>query len=393
MELETDLDTNEQHPSTGKRMIVMILGVVGLALLIAAIWISAILTRIHGAPKGEPPQTVTTTSAAYSAWQPALSAVGTLRAMKGADLAFEVAGVVTRIGTHPGRDVKQGQLLIQLNDSVEAAQLKQLQAALSLTRVNLARAKEQLAIHAISQGDYDAALADFQGKEAAVQQAAAVVAKKRLNAPFGGRVGILTTSPGAYLNAGISAVTLQQLDPIYADFYLPQRDVASLKQGQRVEMAFDAFPGQSFKGEVTTINPKVDAATRNIQVEATLRNPKHQLLPGMFASVSMEVGSKVQYLTLPQTAITYNPYGATVFVARKGEFTGPDGAKHEGLKAEQVFVTTGLTRGDQVAILKGLEAGDVVVTSGGLKLKNGTPLIVNNSLTPSNDPNPAPQER
>ena len=393
MELETDLDTNGSRPSTGKRMVVMILGVLALALLIAAIWISAILSRIHGAPKGEPPQTVTTAVAADGAWQPALSAVGTLRAVKGADLAFEVPGVVTRIGAHPGRDVKQGQLLIQLNDSVETAQLKQLQAALSLARVNLARARGQLAIHAISQGDFDAAQADFRVKEASVQQAAAILAKKRLRAPFGGRIGILTTSPGAYLNSGISAVTLQQLDPIYVDFYLPQRDVASLKPGQKVELSFDAFPGQSFKGAVTTINPKVEAATRNIQVEATLRNPKHQLLPGMFATVSMEVGSKVEYLTLPQTAITYNPYGATVFVAKKGEVVGPDGRKKEGLLAEQVFVTTGPTRGDQVAILKGLDPGSVVITSGGLKLKNGTPLIVNNSLTPSNDPNPAPQEQ
>ena len=393
MELETDLDTNEPSPSTGKRMMVMILGVVGLALVIAAVWISAILTRIRSMPKGGVPQTVTTTTAAYDAWQPALSAVGTLRAVKGADLAFEVSGVVTRIGAHPGRDVKRGQLLVQLNDSVEAAQLKQLQAALSLARVNLSRAKEQLAIHAISQGDYDAAQADDRVKEASVQQAAAIVAKKRLSAPFEGRVGIITTSPGAYLNSGVSVVTLQQLDPIYADFYLPQRDVASLKAGQKVDLTFDAFPGQTFKGKVTTINPKVDGATRNIQIEASLRNAKHQLLPGMFVSVNMEVGGKVNYLTLPQTAITYNPYGATVFVAKKGEVVGPDGQKKEGLLAEQIFVTTGPTRGDQVAILKGLDAGAVVVTSGGLKLKNGTPLLVNNSLRPSDDSNPAPQEQ
>ena len=393
MELDTDLDTNGQSPSTGKRMVVMILGVLGLALVIAAVWISAILTRIRSMPKGGVPQTVTTTTAAYDAWQPALSAVGTLRAVKGADLAFEVSGVVTRIGAHPGRDVKRGQLLVQLNDSVEAAQLKQLQAALSLARVNLSRAKEQLAIHAISQGDYDAAQADDRVKEASVQQAAAIVAKKRLSAPFEGRVGIITTSPGAYLNSGVSVVTLQQLDPIYADFYLPQRDVASLKAGQKVDLTFDAFPGQTFKGQVTTINPKVDGATRNIQIEASLRNAKHQLLPGMFVSVNMEVGGKVNYLTLPQTAITYNPYGATVFVAKKGEVVGPDGQKKEGLLAEQIFVTTGPTRGDQVAILKGLDAGAVVVTSGGLKLKNGTPLLVNNSLRPSDDSNPAPQEQ
>ena len=393
MDMETTLDIPGAGPGTGKRMVVMILGILGLALLIGLVWIAAISARIRSQPKGEPPQTVTTTVAAYDTWQPGLSAVGTLRAVKGADLAFEVSGVVTRIGATPGGTVQQGQTLIQLDDSVEAAQLKQLQAALALARVNLARAREQLAIHAISQGDFDATQADFKVKEASAQQAAAVVAKKRLSAPFAGRVGIISTSPGAFINSGTSVVTLQQMAPIFADFYLPQRDASSLATGQTVELAFDAFPGQVFKGRVTVINPKVDGTTRNIQVEASLRNAGHRLLPGMFAGVTMQVGAREKRLTLPQTAITYNPYGATVFVVKQQGVAGPDGRNREALQAEQVFVTTGPTRGDQVAILKGLKPDDVVVTSGGLKLKNGTPLIVNNSLPPSNDPNPAPQEQ
>ena len=390
MELETNLDTPEPQPNTGKRMVTMILALLGLILLIAVIWMAAIAMRSKHQPKGEPPQTVTTTLAALEGWQPSLSAVGTLRAVQGADLAFEVAGVVTRIGINPGSEVKQGQLLVQLNDSAEAAQLRQLQAAFTLAKLNTERTQELLTAHTISQGDFDAVEADRRAKEAAVAQAAALVAKKRLSAPFGGRVGLIATSPGAYINAGVSVVTLQQLDPIYADFYLPQKNASSLKLGQKVDMAFDAFPGLTFKGKVTAINPKVDGTTRNIQVEATLRNPKRQLLPGMFVSVSMQVGAPEKHITLPQTAITYNPYGATVFVVKKPEGSGP-GA--EGLVASQAFVTTGPTRGDQVTILKGLEAGSVVVTSGGLKLRNGTPLIVNNSLTPANDPNPTPQEQ
>lgn len=393
MDLETNLDANEAKPSTTKRMIIMILCVLGLMLLIVAVQFTAIMKIVSSQPKGEPPQTVTTTTAAFDTWQPALSAVGTLRALKGADMAFEVAGVVTQIGARPGSEVKQGQTLVQLNDSVETAQLRALQAAAALSRVNHDRAKQQLEIHAISQGDFDAADADLKAKEAAVQQAAAVVAKKRLTAPFPGRVGLITTSPGAYINSGVSVVTLQQMDPIYADFYLPQREVSQLKEGQKVELRMDAFPGRAFAGKVTAVNPKVDGATRNIQVEATLPNPKRELLPGMFASVNMEVGSKEKHLTLPQTAITYNPYGATVFVAKKGEVAGADGQKKEGLVAQQVFVTTGATRGDQVAVIKGLDEGAVVITSGGLKLKNGTPLIVNNSLLPANDANPAPQEQ
>ena len=394
MSLETTPDMNLPAPSTGKRMALMLLGILAVVVLLALIFIGGLTKMLKGMPKGEPPATVTTTNAAYDEWQPSLSAVGTLRAVKGADLAFEVAGVVTQVGAKAGAEVKQGQLLVQLNDSVEAAQLRALQAGLALAKVNHDRAKQQLDIHAISQSDYDAADADYKAKEAAVQQAAAVVAKKRLSAPFSGRVGLITTSPGAYLNSGVSVVTLQQLNPIYVDFYLPQREATSLKPGQKVDLALDAFPGQPFEGRVTAVNPKVDGATRNIQVEATLANPKAQLLPGMFASVNLEVGAKAKYLTLPQTAITYNPYGATVFIAKKGEVVGKDGLKHEGLVAQQVFVTTGPTRGDQVAILKGLDEGAVVVTSGGLKLKNGTPLLVNNdTLQPSNDPHPAPQEQ
>ncbi|MBS1783924.1 MAG: efflux RND transporter periplasmic adaptor subunit [Acidobacteria bacterium] len=385
---------NLPQPSTGKRMMWMILFVIVLVILLAGVMIAGITKMIKSSPKGEPPAAVTTTTATYDEWQPTLSAVGTLRAVKGADLAFEVAGVVTQVGARAGGEVKQGQLLVQLNDSVEAAQLKAAQAGATLAKVNRDRAKQQLEIHAISQGDFDASDADYKAKEAAAQQAAAVMAKKRLSAPFSGRVGLITTSPGAYINSGVSVVTVQQLDPVYVDFYLPQRELASIASGQKVDLTLDAFGGQAFTGKVTAVNPKVDPSTRNVQVEATLPNPKRTLIPGMFANVSIEVGSKQKYLTLPQTAITYNPYGATVFIAKKGEVMGMDGKKHEGLMAQQVFVTTGPTRGDQVAILKGLDEGAVVVSSGGLKLKNGTPLAPNNKgVLPSNDANPAPQEQ
>ncbi|HTL98531.1 MAG TPA: efflux RND transporter periplasmic adaptor subunit [Holophagaceae bacterium] len=394
MELETSPDLNLPKPSTAKRMIVMILLVLALVVILAAVFAGGLVKMISSSPKGEPPQTVTTTTAAYDEWQPTLNAVGTIRAIHGADLAFEVSGVVTQIGAKPGSLVRQGQPLVTLNDSVEAAQLRQLQAGANLSKVNLQRAKEQLEIHAISQGDFDAADADYKAKEAAVQQAAAVLAKKRLVAPFSGQVGLITTSPGSFINSGVSVVTLQQMDPIYVDFYLPQRELAKLTNGQKVDLSLDAFGGQAFTGRVTAVNPKVDPGTRNVQVEATLPNPKRQLVPGMFASVALEVGSKQKYLTLPQTAITYNPYGATVFIAKKGEAVGPDGKKKEGLVAQQVFVTTGPARGDQVAVLKGLDEGAVVVTSGGLKLKNGTPLAPNNAgVVPTNDPNPAPQEQ
>ena len=394
MELETTPDMNMPKPSTGRRMTWMLI-IIGFVLFIVVGFniLTQVMTAKFMAGQGEPPATVTTSTAALDTWQPSLDAVGTLRAVKGADMAFEVAGVVTQIGAKPGSEVKQGQTLVQLNDSVEAAQLRGLQAAAALSKVNRDRAQQQLEIHAISQGDFDAADADLKAKAAAVQQAAAVVAKKRLSAPFNGRVGLITTSPGAYINSGVSVVTLQQMDQLYADFYLPQREMGALKQGQKVTLALDTFPGQPFEGKVTAVNPKVDGSTRNIQIEATVPNPKHQLLPGMFASVSMEVGAPERHITLPQTAVTYNPYGATVFIAKKGQVKDKDGKLVDGLVAQQVFVTTGATRGDQVAIVKGLDEGAVVVTSGGLKLRNGTTLIVDNSLPPTNEPNPAPQEK
>ena len=394
MQMETAPELNAPRPSTGKRMLWMILFVIGLVVVLIAIMGAGLAKMFATMPKGEPPAVVTTATAAYDEWQPTLDAVGTLRAVKGADLAFEVAGVVTQVGAHAGGEVKQGQLLVQLNDSVEAAQLRAAQAGAALSKMNRDRARQQLEIHAISQGDFDAADADYKAKEAAAQQAAAVTAKKRLSAPFSGRVGLITTSPGAYINSGVSVVTVQQLDTVYVDFHLPQRDLARIAAGQKVDLHLDAFGDQPFTGKVTAVDPKVDPSTRNVQVEATVPNPKRILAPGMFANVSVEVGAKQRYLTLPQTAITYNPYGATVFIAKKKEVAAPDGKKQEALVAQQVFVTTGPTRGDQVAILKGLDEGAVVVTSGGLKLKNGTVLAPNNSgVLPANDANPAPQEQ
>jgi membrane fusion protein, multidrug efflux system len=200
-------------------------------------------------------------------------------------------------------------------------------------------------------------------------------------------------------------VTLQTIDPVYVDFNLPQKSIGSLQVGQVVNVTSDGFPGVTFPGKISAISPKVDTTTRNVVVEATLANPKRQLLPGMFANASVEVGDRKHYLTLPQTAITYNPYGSTVFLvltadeaaaAAKAKSNGASApapaASGNGLVVQQAFVTTGETRGDQVAILSGLKEGQQVVTSGQVKLKNGTPIVIDNSVVPANSPNPTPQE-
>ncbi len=400
-------------------MILMIIGVVVLIAIIAGIKVLLVMRMIASFPKPAP-AVVTTSIAKYQPWQPAISAVGTVRAARGADLALDVSGLVTAVNLKSGDDVKQGQVLLQLRDSEDVAQLHQLQAAAALARITFERAKQQLAVQAISKADYDNAAADLKAKEAAVAQQQVNVDKKQLRAPFSGRAGIITVNPGAYLNAGTTIVTVQQMDPLYVDFYVPQRELARVHANQRVSLHLDAFGKREFTGEVTAINPKVDNDTRNVLVEATVPNPDGVLTPGMFTNVSVDVGEQVRYLTLPQTAIVYNPYGETVYVVmterefeqvqaeeanKNGDSTDAGASKSDGkqqgtsqtpppdaLVVRQTFVTTGPTRGDQVAILSGIPEGTQVVTSGQLKLKNGAQIKIDNKYKPADNPNPTPQE-
>jgi membrane fusion protein (multidrug efflux system) len=376
-----------------KRMLIMLGCVV---LLVAALALGKFLQirqLIASSPKPGP-QTVTAVKVESLEWQPQITSVGTLTAVRGVDLASEIAGLVREVKFKSGQDVQVGAVLVQLNADSDIAQLRSLEAAAELAATVLARDRAQLAAQGISQAQVDADVADLKGKQALVTQQAALVAKKTIRAPFAGRIGITTVNPGQYLNPGDKIVTLQTIDPIYVDFFVPQKQVAGLSVDQSLTLSNDAYPGVAFPGKISAINPKVDPATRNIQVEATVANPKRQMMPGMFANVSVDMGEKHRYLTLPQTAITYNPYGSTVFVLKPDD--SKDAKKDEKgnpqLVAQQVFVTTGPTRGDQVAILKGLSEGQLVVTSGQLKLKNGTPVVVDNSVQPANNPNPTPQE-
>jgi membrane fusion protein (multidrug efflux system) len=270
----------------------------------------------------------------------------------------------------------------------DLAQLHALQAQADLAKVVNERDRQQLAIEAISKNAFDSSSADYKAKAAQVEQQAALVAKKNLKAPFSGRVGIVSSNPGQFINSGDKILTLQTIDPVFVDFTLPQNVAAQIKKDQVVNVVSDGFGNQIFKGKITAVSPKVDSNTRNIQVEALVSNPDKKLLPGMFASLKVDLGDKVRYITVPQTAVTYNPYGSVIYIVKQG--TAKDGKP--SAEAQQVFVTTGPTRGDQVAILKGIQIGDTIVTSGQLKLKNGTPLIVNNNVTPTNNPNPTPQE-
>jgi membrane fusion protein, multidrug efflux system len=334
-----------------------------------------------------PPSTVTAIRAELHPWQPQLKAVGSLRAVRGVDVTSEISGLVRTLRFKSGDNVKAGQVLVQLNADADIAQLHALEAAAELAGTVYTRDRKQFDVQAISQAALDADIADLKSKRAQVAQQVALVNKKTISAPFAGRLGISTVNPGQYINPGDKIVTLQALDSIYCDFLLPQQELSRISLGQKVIVISDTYPGRRFEGRITAINPQVDAATRNFQAEATLASPRHELLPGMYASVEVQAGAVERHLTLPQTAVTYNAYGDTAFVVEESG-KGPDGKPF--LAVRQTFITVGGTRGDQVAILKGIKEGDMVVTSGQIKLKNGSPVIINNQVQPANEAAPQP---
>ncbi len=375
------------RPSLWRRMLLMVLAV---ALLVGLIVGGKVLLvmKMMSTMKPPAPPTVTTAAATVQDWRNQIDTVGSLRAWRGTDLSTEVAGLVRAVRIRSGQGVGAGDPLFELNDDAERAQLQALQAAADLARTTLARDRDQLAASAVSQATIDADEADLRSKLAQVDQQRAVLEKKTIRAPFAGRTGITTVQPGQYLNPGDKVVTLQSTDTLFIDFNVPQREMGRVALGADVDVSVDAWPKRLFRGKVNAISSAVDTGTHNVLVEATVKNPKRELLPGMFAKVGLLVGTHERYVTVPQTAVSFNPYGATVFVAESAKGEKADGPR----TAKQIFVTTGATRGDQIAILKGLQEGDQVVTSGQLKLKNGAALIVNNKVVPLDDANPAPQE-
>ena len=373
-----------------KRMIIM-LAIVGVLFggLFGFKALLPIMARQGMAAKGIPSQTVSTAKAQFTEWQGEFQAVGTLRAVRGADLAPELSGLITAIHFQSGQEVAEGAPLVQLNNESDVARLQSLMAAVELAEANYDRDQKQLAIQAVSQAVVDADAATLKSAKAQVAEQRALVAKKLVRAPFAGRLGIRAVDVGQYVNAGTKLVTLQALDPVYVDFFAPQKSLGRIALGQKIVLKTDAFQGQQFPGEVSSIDPKVDPATRNVQVRATIRNPKRSLLPGMFATVVIASGGPQRFLTLPQTAVSYNPFGDTVFIVEESK--GKD--DKVALVAQQKFVTIGEARGDQVAILSGIKEGDTVVTAGQIKLRSGIPVIVNNAIQPTNEPAPKPKDQ
>jgi membrane fusion protein (multidrug efflux system) len=334
-----------------------------------------------------PPTTVTAAPAGQDTWGDSLSAPGSLEAVQGVTMAAETSGKVVKIGFEPGATVQAGDLLIELDTTTESAQLQAAEATAALAKANLDRARELRQSSTNSPADLDAA--DAQAKQALAQAESirSVIAKKTIRAPFAGRLGLRLVNLGQILREGDTITTLQTLDPIYVNFSLPQQQLAQLVPGTAVRVTSDATPGKVYAGEINAVSPQVDAATRNISVQAKIANLDETLRPGMYATVEVVLPTKVPVLIIPVTAVLYAPYGDSVFVVdeQKDEKSG----KTVQVLRQQ-FIRIGASRGDFVSVVDGLKAGEVVVTSGVFKLRPGTHVVIDNTLAPKAELNPKP---
>ena len=370
-----------QSNKTTKAMVLMLFFLV---LLFGSVFAYKFATILFMSHPVMPPVSVSAMHATYQEWQPKLRALGTLRAIQGVDITTELPGRIKKIHLTSGSHAEAGDLLVELSANSEIAQRDALQATVELAEITYKRDKSQFAVRAISQATLDFDKADLDNKKALLAQAESTLAKKTIRAPFTGTLGISAISLGQYLNTGDKIITLQSLDPIYVDFFLPQQALASLKVGQKITLKIDTYK-EAFVGQVTAMDPKIDASTRNIQIEATVPNPNLKLYPGMFGEVDVYTGAPQRHLTLPKTAISFNPFGEIVYVITE---TGKDKAGKPILSVQQKFVSVGESRGDQTTITKGLKEGDQVVLAGQQKLKNGTVVAVNNDVLPDTDPAP-----
>jgi len=337
---------------------------------------------------GPPPVTISTVVAEADRWDRRVESVGSFRAVQGADLSTEESGVITKIHFANGAEVKENDLLLELDTETEQANLRSAEAEQDLARTVYERTKRLRQNNTVPQSDLDAAESQLRKMTALVEQLKATIRKKQLNAPFSGRLGIREVNLGQFVNYGDKIVTLQSLDPIFVDFLLPQQLIAGLQLGKKIQVLTDVYPGRVFEGELTAINSEIDRVTRNIRLQGTLKNSEGALRPGMFARVILSLGEAEDVVRVPATSLLRAPYGDSVFVVL--EKSREDGSKM--LVAEQRFVRSGRTMGDFVAITEGLQAGDTVVSAGVFKLRNGSPVKVNNSLAPQPQLAPEPED-
>jgi membrane fusion protein (multidrug efflux system) len=374
--------------SKRKPIILAISGIITLVVLIFGIKVLQI-GKMMSTPMVMPPTTVSSAIVKEEDWAPTLSAIGSVSAVQGAVVSTELGGVVAEIDFQNGGVAKKGDLLMRLDSSAEEAQLHTAQADLELARANLERERNLAERKVVSKQEFDAAQSTFGQKQGAVDNMRSFITKKEVRAPFDGMLGIRQVNVGQMINSGQQVVQLTALDKVYVDFALPQQNLPQLGTGYDARVHADALPGREFKGKVTAINSMVDTVTRNVGVQATLENPDHVLRPGMFVKVDVILPEKSKTLVIPGSAVSYAPYGNSVFVIEKGK--DPKTGK-ESQSLRQAFVRIGEARGDFVSVTEGLKAGDVVVSTGVFKLRNGMPVVINNDLAPKPQLNPRPMD-
>jgi membrane fusion protein (multidrug efflux system) len=372
-----------------KRMVLMLMAVFAFIAVVGFVKYQQIQAAIaQGASYQPPPEAVTTLVAEQEQWQDSVSSIGTLEAVHGVTVSADLPGIVERITFDSGESVQEGELLVLLDTRQERAQLKAAEARRELTRLSLDRVRGLRQKGVTSQAELDGATAGYDEAVANVGEISAAIERKAIRAPFAGILGIRQVDLGQYLQSGDPVVPLQSLDPIHVNFNVPQQDLSKVRVGGDVRLTSEGIPGAELSGKVTAIDSVVDRATRNVQVQATLRNVDAILRPGMFVEVRVMLETSRPVVTLPASAILYAPYGDSVFVVE--DITAPDGRVYRGVR--QQFVKLGSTRGDQIAILSGVEPGQEVVTSGTFKLRNGAAVLVNNDIQPGNNPAPTPED-
>jgi len=365
--------------------------IAGLVLLVVILFgIKAMqIGKMMSTPMMMPPTTVSSAVAKEEDWAPVLSAIGSVSAVQGAVVSTELGGVVAQINFQNGGEAKKGDVLLKLDSSAEEAQLHTAEADLELARANLQRTQGLATGKVVSKQELDAAQSTFGQKQGSVDNMRAFITKKQVRAPFDGQLGIRQVNVGQSIDARTPIVQLTALDSVYVDFALPQQELPKLATGFETRVRTDGLSGREFKGKLTAINSMVDAVTRNVGVQATFENPDHTLKPGMFVKVEVVLPNKSKTLVVPGSAVSYAPYGDSVFVVEKKK--DPKTGK-ESQALRQAFVRIGESRGDFVSITQGLNAGDVVVSTGVFKLRNGMPVTINNDLAPKPQLNPTPAD-
>lgn len=375
---------------TSKAVWKVVAGLIGIFVIIAGIKALQMWTMISAGKKMVmPPTTVTSVEVKNADWQPMRTAVGSISPVQGAMISAELAGTVAEINFQSGSLVKKGDVLLKLDASAEEAQLRSAVADAELAKNDLDRARGLAERKVISAAEFDAAQSKYAQKKAAVENMQSVIDKKQIRAPFDGTAGIRAVNPGQMVKVGDPLVSLQALGQVFVDFSLPQQQLADVKTGLTVKVTTDAVPNREFEGRLTAVNSSIDPATRNVSLQATLDNQDNALRPGMFGRVKVLLPQKHPTLFIPATAVSYAPFGNSVFVIEKKT---DDKTKQESLILRQQFIRTGETRGDFVAVTDGLKANELVVGSGVFKLRNGMNVVVDNKLAPKSELAPKPAD-